>query len=180
MKYRIGRSALAVSILVLFTWLLPFGQSPANAAAVGGTSFRVYDAKNRFVGHAVPAGDDAELGSMVFRHSGRVFVLDMHRYKVKGEADLYYTSSDCTGAPLIDIEGDPANWLMDVVAVGPPGMTVYARDLQAIPADVPVGSTFQEGEGPCVSLPSGSTKVTAPAVPLIDLSTQFTPPFTGR
>jgi hypothetical protein len=178
MRHRIARSSLGVGILVLFTWLFSFGRPSAEAADF---SLRVYDANNRFVGTAIPGGE-LEEGDVitVFRFAGRPYPLKMHKRGFIGDAELFFESGDCTGAPWMEpLEGD-------VDAIFPEATVlrhflVYTRVLPGNEGDAEekiIQSVYNGGEDYCRT--TSETLSLVPTELLIDLSTRFTAPFRIR
>ena len=172
------RSRILVPTIAFFTSLAlqasfpPFA-APAGPPLKGFATFKVVDANGKELGIAIPRGDSATL---VFNVGGQVFSVYVQRDGFQQSAAmLLFESPDttCSGTPLIRV--GPAVLLTEGV-IGPPGSTIYAPDPQAVPQTITVGSFLFLGcdtfgtpfnPGPVV-----------PAVALVDLDTQFTPPFT--
>lgn len=89
---------------------------------------------------------------------------------------LYYESTNCSGTPWL-VEMPPLHGLLPSVAIGPPGHTVY------VPAGDPpsrlpsIRSALADGR--CF-VPFVPRSVMVPTEALIDLETEFTPPFRLR
>ena len=173
------RSRISVLTVAFFMSLalqasfLPFA---AHAGPLKGFStFKVVDANGKELGVATVIGTTAAV--LVFNVGGQVFSLSVDGNRFFGGHTSFFEFPDttCSGTPLMQMF---PNFLMTPVAIAPPGHTVYAPDPQAVPQTITVGSQLSSGScfSPCfLSCPTASV---VPAVALVDLDTQFTPPFT--
>jgi hypothetical protein len=153
---------------------LPF---PAHAGRLKGFhTFKVVDANGKVIGiAATPGGTGATL---VFEVGGQVFSLAVGGDGFNEGGSFVFESPDttCSGTPLLQVY-PPA--LLTQVVIAPPGTTVYAPDPSAVPQTISVGSMQFFPGGSCSSFcfpvcPTGSV---VPVIALVDLDTQFTPPF---
>jgi len=112
---------------------------------------------------------------------GRVFVIGVleDRFFVAGSevngllGRLYWDGEDCTGTPLISPSG---NGILSGVRVSTPGNTIYLEDIADGVARLGLSlSVLTEDGVTCFIFINEDLGV--PAVPLIDLYTLFTPPF---
>lgn len=96
-----------------------------------------------------------------------------------GEA-TYFDSPDCTGNPFIHKERDN---VLPSIQVNIPGNTIYMEDPDATARSVRVRSFLpaasSDGYGACYNTDSQLNNRIR-AIPLIDLNTVFTPPFSVR
>ena len=142
-----------------------------------GTGLVLYDANDKKV------GDVVDLSSLVypvviFRVDEHVFALRVTRSRFIGESPLWFASTDCSGPPLLEVnEEESFDLLLSNPVIGSPGHTVYVPDLNAVVQSVLVKS-FLRQVGQC--LPDNATKTVVSAIPIVDLDTQFTPPFSVR
>ncbi len=170
------RSRISVLTLAFFmslalqAWFLPFA---AHAEKLKGFStFKVVDANGKELGIATANALGPNTAILVFEVGGQVFDV-----QVRGDGFIRsfalvfeFPDTTCSGTPLMRVSPHD---LLTPVAIAPPGSTVYAPDPQAVPRTITEGSFFAGGS--CVS--SGFSGSAVPVVALVDLDTQFTPPF---
>lgn len=153
----------------------------------------VYDADGKKVG--VVTGGDPVGGSfrplVPLKIDGIALMLGVLRDGFTGHATIAWESTDCTGTPFLQITSpgytsQPSSF--PLVGVGLPGNTVYVEDGPVRPIAIRSYSTIPlQGPGTplhqCVR-PQAEydpyIRVSAPARPLIDMNTLYTPPFTVR
>ena len=187
MKSVVGAVAILSSLVALRSL------APAVASAEGSVRspalLAVFDAKGDMVGNVVGlATPVTPLQSVVVAlkvgKRKTVFALQVFRDRFEGNVPtLLFESPTCSGTPLL-ISADQAKTLTPVVAVASPGSTVYLADPEATPRTITVGSE-QAADGTCTTPtgPDGAPVTQAnavPALPVIDLNTRFTPPFSVR
>lgn len=93
--------------------------------------------------------------------------------------NLYFESEDCAGNPWLlaePLDGFPSP-LLRHSAVAPPGQTLYLQAPGATPQPLTAKSRFLDGLA-CENL--NVSLIAAPALPSVDLSTIYTPPFNLR
>jgi hypothetical protein len=87
-------------------------------------------------------------------------VLQVFRDHFEGSVPaLLFLSSDCTGTPFLST-ADHGHTLASVVAIAPPGSTVYLAEAQATPQTITVGSELAR-DGSC-TIPSEAREGAAP------------------
>lgn len=176
MRNRSRRLVLTIVSFVLAALFLSFVAPVVDARQLKPVAkLRVFDANNKLVGLADLS--DTDEVQVLFQLGDQVFAVEVERDFFEASEDISYTSTDCSGTPLLDpIDEGEVMGLLET-AIGPPGNTVYFADPKATPQTFTVRSTFVEGA--CESVgPFDFTGV--PGLPLIDLFTQFTPPFSVR
>jgi len=107
------------------------------------------------------------------------FALAFERNKIVGDHGLYYENDDCTGEHGLLLGEDGQQKLVShIVAVAPPGNTVYIMDRETPVTRMTARSFWWTHFDFCQILhePYENEPVT-PVVPLVDLNTVFTPPF---
>lgn len=104
--------------------------------------------------------------------------LDKTGFLYAGE--LFFSSDDCSGTPYTT-PPDPSTDLILPTLVMLPGKTIYVPDPNAVAKSVALQS-IQEKDNPCEPTSCGGNVCPhlVPAIPLVDLDTYFTPPFTVR
>lgn len=154
-------------------------ETPLDPAALGIQPPAVYDANGKKIGEAAFGG-----GGVFFRFDQYVTALPVTPAGVFGrpETYLYWTSTDCSGT--IYVEAQSLNALFPVTWIARPGQTLYFPDRQSTPQRITYFSVFSK-EDPkqrdCIMVTGTlSEKLLVPAIPLVDLDTLFTPPFSVR
>jgi hypothetical protein len=94
---------------------------------------------------------------------------------------VYFQSSNCTGTPFLGTVRNFGWPFWPVVAVAGTRHTVYLADPNGTPTSITAHSWFEDaaGIGTCITA-SFNVNEAVPALPLIDLATEFTPPFSVR
>jgi hypothetical protein len=88
---------------------------------------------------------------------------------------LLYTSTDCSGTPMLT--SDPS-YLVPAATIAAPGMTVWMADTTATPQPLVWHSYLDLGLCTAFTLPSNIVSPPlVPAIPLVNLLDHFTPPF---
>lgn len=171
-----NRSRRLVSTIIALAWstlLLPFAAASVDAAQLKQVSkLVVFDANNKKVGEANFQADDGV--QVVFEVDKSIFFVRIKREGFFSDETLYFESSNCSGPVLDDVDDD----LVREALIGPPpGNTVYLPNIHATPRTYTIRSEFNEDEdGLCRTVtPYDAIKVST--IPIIDLSTVFTPPF---
>ncbi len=177
------RSRISVLTIAFFMSLavqgsfLPFA---AHAGPLKGFStFKVVDANGKELGIATTPGGTGAI--LVFNVGGQVFSVAVggDGFFQNGLFVFEFPDTTCSGTLLVQVSplSPPAD-LLTRVQIAPPGHTVYVPDPQAVPQTISVGSTQFPG-GSCSSFcfPVCGTALVVPVVALVDLDTQFTPPF---
>jgi hypothetical protein len=95
-----------------------------------------------------------------------------------GEPGVAFTSSDCTGQPVVAREGNDETMLLPVTQVAGPGSTVYLQEPGSVSQLLPLQSVLNV-RGICEPTGQTGTRV-FPAQQLIDLDALFAPPFHVR
>ncbi len=144
----------------------------------------VVDANGKLVGEVI----DTLFGYnplLAFRQEGKLFMVALTPDSAPffgitgtgiGNGAFYFESTDCSGAPLMYRTPD---FVLPTV-VNPPGMTVYVPDTSVIPQDVNFNSVLGEVGGGATCGTFSGTLSLVPAVPVVDLGSLFTPPFSVR
>jgi hypothetical protein len=168
------QNSAVIWVVVVLSFVSLIASAPAQTLqSVNG--FTVVDAAGKTVGRTLGIEETgrASVGFTVDGHSFAVWV-DQDRFAFKGVNDqLFFESGDCSGTPFMS---SSTNLLPEVV-ITPPGSTVYIPDSSEPPRDVTVRSCYSSDgicNTPCGAFEPGRM---APAIELIDLKTQFTPPF---
>lgn len=153
----------------------------------------VYDAEGKKVGSvgAVEYIYSQALPQVLGKVQDVPFMLYVFRDGFIGVGTVVWESTDCSGTPLITLSTDNPPSSMPRVAIGLPGCTAYVENGPA--RTVTVGSFSSDAVPgidkrfpnpsqciPASVLPVAWTRLVTPARPLIDLNTQFKPPFTVR
>lgn len=175
-----------VLTIIAFAWstlFLPFAAPLADALEVKRVpNLQVFDANNKLLGKVASFSGDDDV-QVVFEVNKSIFFVRVLRNGFTSEETLYYTSLDCAGSPWDDVDNGSGILLEGII--GPPGNTVYLKDLSAVPQEITIRSEFTEDEDDDTSVrlcrnvtPYTEDKI--PTIPIIDLSTVFTPPFSVR
>jgi hypothetical protein len=178
----IGASDICKQGETLMTWNQQGPQGPTGPAGPAGSTGpegpgrAVYDANGLRVGDVDQGGHLEAL--IISTYDGRVFLLRVSGTGVLTTGGLYFGTPDCTGPPLMHLSSGPSlGPLLTPVHVGPPGWTVYIPDPGAVPQTLGVQSQLN---GAVCSPACCVNNNAVPYLPLVDLSTVFTPPFTIR
>jgi hypothetical protein len=176
----LGRAHLVLLVLTLLV-VGSVSRTPVRAQPL-----EVVDANGTKIGSDV-IGVIGQLPRVAFNLDGRVFALLVTQTGFFSDHNpglqnlLVFASPDCSGPPFVeDISATvELPLLLSPVAVAPPGQTVYLPVPGSSGQNLNVGSVQFEG-GFCPPVPAESQPFTVLAVPaqgLLDLSTQFVPPF---
>jgi hypothetical protein len=137
----------------------------------------VKDANEETVGDVVEVGN-LDSAKISFRMNEHILLLEAGPSRITGlHGELLFASIDCSGTPLVSTGDEKKFWPITVTV--PRGKTVYVEDLNAGTQPILVQShRLATGTGNCEPYPGGATSFNvAPAFPLVDLDTLFTPPF---
>lgn len=105
---------------------------------------------------------------------GRLIAVHISQDNFFTNTILYFESNNCSGTPFLPVGWE--NLPILVSAIGPPGHTAYLAVRGSQPRVVTTRSELFRG----LCRFSGSTERVFPAEALIDLDTEFTPPFELR
>lgn len=185
MKKQFAGVLLAIGVLFLITAFAQSTHSPQQLA--------VYDSNGKRVGAVV--GGEYTFGSFLpmvpFKVQGVPMMLLVFQDSFAGHDAPVWESTDCSGNPFIP-SGTPGYVLspssLPLAVVGVPGNTVYVQDGAArsivvrssstLPLNAPFG---RPGLPPqCEPWNAPSPRTVVPARALVDLNTQFNPPFAVR
>jgi hypothetical protein len=119
-------------------------------------------------------GSQHVLANVVLQKDGRMVALIVYPDHFEGTGpSLSFQSTDCTGTALFD---GAFNTMILPGTIEGPGNTVYVPDTSTPPQSLTANSLLQLGT--CYSAPGGFGLLLAiPAVPLVNLDTLYTPPF---
>ena len=156
-------------------------RGPAGPAGPSGSKggLKVVDGVGTEIGSVtglVVNGSQQVLPVVVLQRNGVSVALLVFPDHFEGTgAALSYESLDCTGAPLLT---GPFDSLVLPATVEGPSSTVYVPDTSLKPQSVVVQSMSQLSGCVAIPMPGPPTPVLAlPAMPLVDLSALFSPPF---
>jgi hypothetical protein len=144
---------------------------PGPQGPPGPAFLRVLDANGRQVGDVI--GVQVMLVQVVLQANGSPFALFVSRDAFMSIGQVVFTSNDCSGPAMVG--GTFAAGIFPTAVVRSDG-TVLVADVSTGPASGTVNSVLNP-DGTCSpGIPFGSP-VPYPALPPVDLSAQFTPPF---
>lgn len=180
----------AVAIFAVIGTLLVLTASAQKPQVAPTQQLTVYDADNRKVG--VVSGGNYTYGQFVplvpFKVDNIPFLLEVFRDGIRLNGTVVYESTNCSGPPLVfSYNSSPSS--LPQSAVGLPGTTIYVENGPPRTITVrsystaPVGWLDYKPQPPssCVpTLPELFPGVAYPGRALIDLNTQFRPPFIVR
>jgi hypothetical protein len=150
----------------------PTLDSADEAAASSNSRLVVTDANGRRVGTVVGVLNVTDLYvALSFNHLDFVIGVGHSGFDSSSFQLLGYLSTDCTGQAYI-YAGSGVG-ILPGVAVASPGQTVYVES--GAPTALTVNSTFRDGACSAGAFASQWSAATA----LVDLNTQFTPPFSA-
>ena len=164
-----------LSTLVTLAALLSSSDADAQQLKQAGR-LSVFDANGKRVGRAI----DLSPATIALNVQNHLLVLYVYRDYFRGTTEgPLFTSSDCSGAPLIRQLGPPGDSAdapaVPLTAVG--GNVVYVPAPSSVPQVLTVNSGILP-EGGCFVF-SGTRQV-VDATQLFDLNTVFIPPFNVR
>jgi hypothetical protein len=116
---------------------------------------------------------------VTFSVGERATILRIFRDRIEGSADLYFTSNDCSGTPFDKDFEIPVNALFTkaIVVDG----TLYLPDPEGSVQTIDVYSLGSLGGGAnCLSENRYNGTRAFPQMAVMDLSSEFTPPFSVR
>ncbi len=135
-------------------------------------SLEVIDATGKRVGSVVSLSGGGH-PRVALQANGSFVHVRLNADRFIGFPPLFFEDSDCSGRAFFR---DSIRFLPDSSVLGEP-QTLYVEDLDAVPATyIPTESVYHGDTDTCIN--SSSTLALAmPALPLIDLANEFTPPF---
>ena len=137
---------------------------------------RVVDANNNIVGQVVGTGVNAFNGNpfVALNIQGFSFVVGVTPNIFVGNAPLSFTTANCTGQAYFDVL--IASQVLPTVAVV--NGTVYGPRTNSTPVGITYQSIIQAVDVPPHCISTNAIPINAyQADPIVDLSTQFTPPY---
>jgi hypothetical protein len=151
---------------------------PANQQA----GFEIVDANGVVLGEVAdtttPNSTMPGGATVVLTRGNALFAVGVRQSTFHGSSALFFSTANCT----LSASGGP--WVIDnggvfpSVAIAPPGNTVYLQDSSA-PASVVTSLSFiRGGETDCTE--STNTFLSYQAVPIANLSAEFTAPYRVR
>ena len=172
-----SRRARLMAALQSTLWLALVAVAPtAWAKPIRPAELHAYDANGKKIGRVLDVNGPNE-ATVGVRVNGTTTLLTVHRDVLWTAPSLAFQSTDCTGTPYIRAA---SNSLLDsVTATGDPGLTVYVQQPGQPVQAITVGSETINLQ-PTECQMHSQTIQAFPAVPLIDLNTLFTPPFSIR
>ena len=164
---------LAIAVLACFS-------GAAATAQVTPAGIQVVDSTGKLVGRTV--GVEKDRVTVALQVEGHLLVIRVFQdhFTFEGPGNLFFESKDCSGPPFIAVDLQNADGevsVLPLIAIPPPGTTVYAPVQGEPPRTIAAQSelgTFQST--PCFAV-LGLIQGALPATPLLDLNSQFTPPF---
>jgi hypothetical protein len=171
-----------VSVLVLAHSLA--GMTIARAEPVNPVAhLNAIDANGRIIGPVLTVTSEAQV-MVPMSINGRTFVLGVEKevFRSIGAEAIYFDSADCTGNAFSLSSGEGGRSILRQAVVGVPNMTVYEVQEAQQPALLRSVSFVSDLPYRCQNL--GPFEFEVPyarlALPLVDLTTRFTPPFSVR
>jgi hypothetical protein len=151
-------------------------------------SLGMYDNANRRVGSLYTTGyssceaaeePDNEYNSFIVlaNFNGNLYRLCVNRMGIVGQSGLAFSNSNCTGTAYTSKQ--LTDGLVKVGAVMGASRTLYVKDQSVAPGPVSISSS-KEWTGTCTSFPPYVTSELAAVKPLMNLATEFEPPFVIR
>ncbi len=171
------QSAFALPILLVVSLLCSFLPAAASAGELHNVKrLVVVDADGKLVGEALDL-----IYSVAFKRDGKLFLVRLQDSSTFVGLSLggwvAFHSNNCSGAAFTLYFPE----LVPLAIVTAPGMTVYAPDISAIPQEVSWNSRLYDlSTGLVECEPFSSTDLVVPAVPVVNLRSLFTPPFSVR
>ncbi len=154
-------------------------QTVAELAADRQPALTVVDANGVAVGSVVdtvtPLGSAPSGATVVLRRNNVLFAVGVRAATFVGSSALFFLSANCTISPGEQPYVRDNGGVFPSVAVAPPGSTVYVQDSSVDASEVGTHSFIRAGETTCTQ--SNNTFLSFPAVAIIDLATEFTPPY---
>ncbi len=142
----------------------------------GGPAF-AYDANGKKVGRVIDVVAPPAYANVTLRIGGITTTAQVSRNALGvGAEQLMFQSVDCTGTAYL--EEQPTAIFETLSSPVEPGATVYAKQPGATVQTVTIAA--QKADTECDAYTGKNPVQAFPAVPLVDLSGQFTPPFSVR
>jgi hypothetical protein len=150
-----------------------------GAPGAGAPSMQSISKLTVFDAHGLEVG---VLGNTLFQVNGRIFSVGVapQGFVGFGRSFLLFENLDCQGPPFLSSSSADLGGFVTISALGPPGATVYLPDPAA-----PIGikdfkSSLQFFPPACENFSALGPTTGVAAVPVFDLYTVFTPPFSVR
>ena len=178
MNYR----TLCIMLLVMLGLITQLEPAASLKSPKG---FVVVDSTGKTIGPVLSVDETLRYAVVAFTANGLTFALRVDSgvppaTGFTGNLDsLLFESADCTGTPYMDVRR--LDTLLADVVVEIPGRTLYRQDDTA--AHIFTNSLLGGGDagpGECSTFPQTREFLGAVAIPVVDLSTLFTPPFHVR
>jgi len=192
MRESVSLRISAVFLATFICWFYPYSASAQKPRVKPVGRVSVVDSKGKIVGtilgglglttpvHTIPNRTFAP--SVLLDAEGRLIAVEIGQEGFFSDNSLYYESTNCSGTPwLTDIavqSEPPLHGLLPSVGIGPPGHTVYVPVEHSSPHALTIRSQFHRGR--CFSPLLFPPPTGIPTEALIDLDTEFTPPFQLR
>ena len=165
--------ALAVLAIVVLT--VGLSVSARRALTVPG-QLEIVDSAGQVVGHHASNMFEGTLSAML-EVDQKFYLVAVSRNGFFSFGRFFYTQPNCQGQAWLDAEEGTCGGMCTSSEVGAPGQTLYAPD-PAVPPQTMTFLSLLDSRG-CSSA-FGQSALAARAVPVIDLNTVFTPPFSLR
>jgi hypothetical protein len=159
-----------------------------SALEQAGNGLAVYDANGNRVGRVIGITELQNRAFVVFHIGMHKFLLWVNEIQLSGEFEtstqnsIFFETPDCTGPPFAIAV---SSFRLPRVVVASPGNTLYVTDSVTPPQPMTFRSFLPgaagDAPGPC-GQEAGPIVINSavPAIPLLDLNTVFTPPFSVR
>jgi len=140
------------------------------------TGPRVMDANNKLVGPIVGFFNTYSNPAVALEIStpNMAMVVEVHPNEFGGNIWLSFTTADCSGQPYV------SNYVLSLPhllpLVGVQNNIAYGPRSNSAPVTVTIFPQLQDN-GYCSVNPDGSSETVVIADPIVDLSTEFTPPY---
>jgi hypothetical protein len=149
--------------------------------ALEAASLEIVDAQNARVGAVM--GIQGQFPTVLFRVNNRLFPLLVGQEHLTGTGPLLFQTTNCSGTPFLQDAGVLPNGIVPLllppVAVVPPGSRVFLPTVGSSSQSINVQSV-RYTIGSCQRLPQATPVAAFPAAVVMNLDTQFTPPFRIR
>jgi hypothetical protein len=158
---------------------------PVSAASVSRTDAQsvtffntatVVDVHNKTLGNLADLNTQAGASILLATADGAVVDVKVSQDTLLSFAGLFFVTEDCTGTAYALRDRLISDPLVPYALLGPPGTTLYRKDLTAAHTTPTLRSEFKFGD--CSSPAQDAPPVDpVPLLPVIDLDTQFAAPF---
>jgi hypothetical protein len=166
---------LFIMVLVMLRLITPLESANSPRSLKG---LVVVDSTGKNIGPVLGIDDTLRYAVVAFTVNGFTFALSVDSMAFTGsDRTLLFESTDCTGTPYLFSN---VVTLLPVVVVSVPGSTVYRADDTTEPIFINSRTGADTPPGVCESLPQTQESIGSIAIPVVDLSTLFTPPFHVR